>query len=86
MNAVGLGVLLNLMNNDIVTGWHTIILPLGVAGLLGLHLLWVRRHGVVPPFPPEGVSFEGEWEPSGPSRAESGSSTRAGVDARQVAP
>lgn len=72
-NAIGLGYLLNLMSMDNVIGWHVVILPLGVAGCLALHLLWVRRHGVVPPFPPEGYSFEGEPEPDGPTKAETSS-------------
>jgi ubiquinol-cytochrome c reductase cytochrome b subunit len=76
MNAVGLGYVLNLMSVDNVTGWHIVILPLAVAGCLALHLLWVRRHGVVPPFPPPGRGFEGQVEPSGPTRAAAGSSTR----------
>jgi len=59
MNAVGLGYMLNLMSFDNVIGWHIVILPLGVAGALTLHLLWVRRHGVVPPFPAEGTDDEG---------------------------
>lgn len=79
MNAVGLGGLLNLMDLDVVTGWHTIVLPLGVALFLALHLLWVRRHGVVPPFPPDGVGFEGEPEPAGPGRRDAGSTTHAGT-------
>lgn len=70
MNAVGLGYLLNLMSQDNTIGWHVVILPLGVAGLLALHLLWVRRHGVVPPFPAQGTGFEGEPEADGPTRAE----------------
>jgi ubiquinol-cytochrome c reductase cytochrome b subunit len=80
MNAVGLGGLLNLMNLDIVTGWHTILLPLGVTLFLGLHLLWVRRHGVVPPFPPDGMSFEGAPEVDGPTSLEASSSTHAGYE------
>jgi ubiquinol-cytochrome c reductase cytochrome b subunit len=59
MNAVGLGYLLNLMNFDNAIGWHIVILPLGVAGALALHLLWVRRHGVVTPFPAEGTDDMG---------------------------
>lgn len=86
MNAVGLGIFLNLMDNDIVTGWHTIILPLGVTAMLALHLLWVRRHGVVPPFPPEGVSFEGEAEPAGHVGGETGSSFRAGESRTERSP
>lgn len=74
MNAVGLGYVLNLMSADNTIGWHIVILPLAVAGCLALHLLWVRRHGIVPPFPPEGFGFEGEPEPEGPTRAQASSS------------
>lgn len=59
MNSIGLGYLLNLMDFDNLIGWHVVILPLGVAGALALHLLWVRRHGVVTPFPAEGTDDEG---------------------------
>jgi ubiquinol-cytochrome c reductase cytochrome b subunit len=59
MNSIGLGYLLNLMSFDNLIGWHIVILPLGVAGALALHLLWVRRHGVVTPFPAEGTDDEG---------------------------
>jgi quinol-cytochrome oxidoreductase complex cytochrome b subunit len=59
-NSVGLGYLLNLMNFDNMIGWHIVLLPLAVALLLALHLLWVRRHGVVPPFPAEGTGINGE--------------------------
>ena len=76
MNAVGLGKALNLMSFDNVAGWHFVILPLGVALFLALHLLWVRRHGVVPPFPAEGSDFEGVVEDAGPTKAQASSSTR----------
>ena len=76
MNAVGLGKALNLMSFDNVGGWHFVLLPLGVTFFLVLHLLWVRRHGVVPPFPVEGTDFEGADEPASPSKAQGGSSTR----------
>ena len=82
INSVGLGKALNLMNLDNVTGWHVVILPLGVTAFLTLHLLWVRRHGVVPPFPAEGTDFEGADEVDGPRPDESGSSTRAGTEVR----
>ena len=59
MNAVGLGPFLNLMNLGSVTGWHTTLLPLGVAGFVTVHLLWVRRHGVVEPPPAEGSDEHG---------------------------
>jgi ubiquinol-cytochrome c reductase cytochrome b subunit len=79
MNAVGLGGLLNLMDLDTVIGWHVVLLPLLVTGALGLHLLWVRRHGVVPPFPAEGTDFDGADDPGAPSRLDASSSTKAGT-------
>ena len=79
MNAVGIGYVLNLMSFDNTIGWHVVILPLGVAGALALHLLWVRRHGVVPPFPPEGTDFEGDLVADGPTRDDRSSSTHAGA-------
>lgn len=80
LNAVGLGYVLNAMSLDNVTGWHIVILPLGVAGALALHLLWVRRHGVVPPFPAEGTDFEGESDTSGPTHNDRSSGTHAGAE------
>ena len=84
-NAVGLGYVLNLMSFDNLIGWHIVILPLAVAGCLALHLLWVRRHGVVPPIPTDGTHFEGELDPAGPDRRERSSSTRAGTTPRGAA-
>ena len=83
LNSVGLGGVLNVMNLDVVTGWHVVVLPLGVAVALTLHLLWVRRHGVVPPFPAEGTDFHGAPAPGGPSKRDAGSSTRSGTQARK---
>lgn len=61
MNAVGVGDVLNLMDFDNLIGWHAVILPLVVVAFLALHLLWVRRHGVVPPFPAPGTDAEGAF-------------------------
>ena len=30
--------------------WHIVLLPIGVALIAGLHILLVRRRGIVPPF------------------------------------
>jgi ubiquinol-cytochrome c reductase cytochrome b subunit len=30
--------------------WHIVLLPIGVVVIAGLHVLLVRRHGIVPPF------------------------------------
>jgi quinol-cytochrome oxidoreductase complex cytochrome b subunit len=30
--------------------WHIVLLPIGVVIIAGLHVLLVRRRGIVPPF------------------------------------
>ena len=30
--------------------WHIVLLPIGVTLIAGLHILLVRRRGIVPPF------------------------------------
>jgi len=83
LNSLGAGGMLNVMNLDLVTGWHVVLLPLGVTAGLAVHLLWVRRHGVVPPFPAEGTDFHGAPDPDGPTRRDASSSTRAGTQVRK---
>ena len=78
MNAVGVGYVLNLTDFGNFIGWHIVILPLSVAGCLTLHLLWVRRHGIGPPFPAEGTDSEGAFDGDGPSTLDRSSSPRAG--------
>jgi quinol-cytochrome oxidoreductase complex cytochrome b subunit len=36
--------------------WHIVLLPLGVAVIAVMHIVLVRRHGVVPPIGDEEVS------------------------------
>ncbi len=31
--------------------YHVFLLPLAVVGLVAAHILLVRKHGIVPPFP-----------------------------------
>jgi ubiquinol-cytochrome c reductase cytochrome b subunit len=50
MNAAGVGGILNLLNTGRILTLHVVVLPLVVAGVVGLHVLWVRKHGVVPPY------------------------------------
>lgn len=82
-NAIGLGWVLNAMSFDNVVGWHIALLPIFVALFLVGHLLWVRRHGVVPPFPAEGTDFHGEPQPGGPSKRDASSGTSAGTTPRK---
>ena len=50
MNAVGLGSFFNLTNFGQMYSWHIYLLPMAVVALVGVHVLLVRKHGVVPPF------------------------------------
>ena len=52
MNAIGIGAYFNLLNFGQMYTFHVFLLPVAVAGLTTLHLLQVRRRGVVPPIPP----------------------------------
>jgi ubiquinol-cytochrome c reductase cytochrome b subunit len=53
LNSVGVGAFFDVMNFGQMLLWHILLLPVGVAALVGLHLLMVRRRGVVRPFPLE---------------------------------
>jgi quinol-cytochrome oxidoreductase complex cytochrome b subunit len=56
LNSVGVGALFNVLNLGQMLLWHIVLLPLVVGVLVVLHVILVRRHGVVPPFdaqPPE---------------------------------
>ena len=35
--------------------WHIVLLPIGIVIVAGLHVLLVRRHGIVPPFDETGA-------------------------------
>jgi quinol-cytochrome oxidoreductase complex cytochrome b subunit len=53
LNAVGVGAFFNVTNFGQMYSYHVFLLPVLVLGLVGAHILLVRRHGVVPPFPLE---------------------------------
>ncbi len=50
INATGAGAFWNVLNFGQMLMWHIVLLPLVVSLLVGIHLLMVRRRGVVPPF------------------------------------
>jgi ubiquinol-cytochrome c reductase cytochrome b subunit len=50
INATGAGAFFNVMNFGQMLMWHIVLLPIGVVALTGLHILMVRRRGIVPPF------------------------------------
>jgi len=49
LNAVGIGAFFNVLNPGQMLLFHVVLLPLGVGVLTVLHIILVRRHGVVPP-------------------------------------
>lgn len=60
LNAVGVGAVFNVLNLGQMLLWHIVLLPLLVGVLVVLHVILVRRHGVVPPFdaqPPASAAF-----------------------------
>ena len=50
LNAVGVGAFFDALNFGQMYGFHIVVLPVIVAGLVGLHLLLVRLRGVVRPY------------------------------------
>ena len=55
LNSVGIGAFFNVLNFGQMLLWHVLLLPVGVAALVGLHLLMVRHRGVVRPLPDRGA-------------------------------
>jgi ubiquinol-cytochrome c reductase cytochrome b subunit len=50
INSTGAGAFWNVLNFGQMLLWHVLLLPLIVAVFIGIHVLLVRRRGVVPPF------------------------------------
>lgn len=50
VNATGLGGLVNILDLGQMYTMHVILMPLIVAAIVGIHVLWVRKDGVVPPY------------------------------------
>jgi Cytochrome b(N-terminal)/b6/petB len=72
LNSVGIGAFFNVLNFGQMFMWHILLLPLGLGVLVVLHVLLVRKHGVVPPYPAHDQS---EFD-SGPAAAASGADQR----------
>lgn len=53
LNAVGFGAWFNVLNPGQMLLWHVVLLPFAVGVLTVVHLVLVRRHGVVPPLDAE---------------------------------
>jgi hypothetical protein len=50
LNSVGIGAYFNVLNFGQMLMWHIVLLPLVVGLVAVIHVLQVRRRGVVPPF------------------------------------
>jgi hypothetical protein len=50
LNSVGIGAYFNVLNFGQMLMWHIVLLPLIIGVVTVIHVLQVRRRGVVPPF------------------------------------
>lgn len=55
LNASGVGAFFNVLNGSQMLLWHVTLLPLLVGVLVVLHIILVRRHGVVPPIDADAI-------------------------------
>jgi len=53
INSIGVGSVFNVLNPSQMLMWHIVLLPLAIGIIATLHVLLVRRHGVVPPLDDE---------------------------------
>ncbi len=51
LNSVGIGSFFNVLDFGQMYTFHVILLPIAVVALTAWHILLVRKHGVVPPYP-----------------------------------
>jgi hypothetical protein len=70
INATGAGAFWNVLNFGQMLLWHVLLLPLVVSVVIAVHVLLVRRRGVVPPFV-VAATAPGETDESAPSLAAS---------------
>lgn len=49
LNSVGIGAWFNVLNPGQMLLWHVTLLPLIIGAITALHVVLVRRHGIVPP-------------------------------------
>jgi quinol-cytochrome oxidoreductase complex cytochrome b subunit len=68
VNSVGIGAVFNVLDTGQMLLWHVMLLPLLLGVLVVLHVILVRRHGVVPPFDAEPT---GSVDPSATGQAQS---------------
>jgi quinol-cytochrome oxidoreductase complex cytochrome b subunit len=49
INSIGAGAYFNVLNPGQMILWHVVLLPFAVGAITVMHVILVRRHGVVPP-------------------------------------
>jgi len=77
MNAAGIGSFFNLTNLGQMYSYHVLLLPLAVAALVGAHIVLVRKHGIVPPFPLSNVEAASASTAEPASKSDPGSTPAA---------
>ncbi len=50
INSTGMGALFNIMNPGQMITMHVVLFPALLITVVGIHLLWVRKHGITPPY------------------------------------
>lgn len=53
INSIGVGAWFNVLNPSQMLLWHVVLLPIAVGVVVVVHVVLVRRHGVVPPLDAE---------------------------------
>jgi ubiquinol-cytochrome c reductase cytochrome b subunit len=51
INSLGVGAFFNVLNFGQMYSYHILLLPIAVVAIVAVHILLVRRHGIVPPLP-----------------------------------
>ena len=62
LNSVGIGAVFNVTNFGQMLMWHIVLLPLVVGVVVVIHILQVRRRGVVPPFDVDPIDADAEHQ------------------------
>jgi len=60
LNSIGVGAFFNVLNPGQMLLWHVVLLPFVVGVITVMHVVLVRRHGVVPPIDAGDPSIERE--------------------------
>ena len=58
LNSVGIGAYFNVLDFGQMLMWHIVVLPFVIGLIIAVHVLQVRRRGVVPPIPAKGAAVQ----------------------------